>query len=144
VTASGTPPLSYQWRKSDVALTNQLASSLVLTNVTRTNSGSYSVVITNIAGTISSSNALLVVHVPQQLRQPAFPTSEGFLLLSGDVDGGLLASNNVGGFHLQASTNLTDWVPVPASITLTNGLLLIEDTNASAFGARFYRVVEDW
>jgi Alpha-tubulin suppressor and related RCC1 domain-containing proteins len=144
VSASGTPPLSYQWRKNDVALTNQLASSLALTNVTRTNSGSYSVVITNVAGAITSSNAILVVHVPQQLRQRFYPTSGSFLLLSGDVDGGLLSSNNVAGFHLQASTNLTDWVPIPATITLTNGLLLIQDTNASAFRARFYRVVEDW
>ena len=115
-----------------------------MTNVTRTNSGSYSVVITNVAGTISSSNAILIIHVPQRLRQPMFPGSGSFLLLSGDIDGGLLSSNKVAGFHLQASTNLTDWLPIPATITLTNGLLLIQDTNASAFRARFYRVVEDW
>jgi hypothetical protein len=39
---------------------------------------------------------------------------------------------------------LTDWLPIPASITLTNGLLLIQDINASGFRTRFYRVVEDW
>jgi alpha-tubulin suppressor-like RCC1 family protein len=144
VIASGTPPLNYQWRKNEVTLTNQYAASLVLTNVTRTNSGSYSVVITNFAGSITSSNAILVVHVPQQLRQPPFPANGTFLLVSGDADGGLLSSSDVGGFHLQASTNLTDWLPIPATITLTNGLLQIQDTNTATFRYRFYRVVEDW
>jgi alpha-tubulin suppressor-like RCC1 family protein len=144
IAATGTPPLSYQWRKNELPMANQVASSLVLTNVTRTNSGSYAVVITNVAGTIGSSNAILIVHVPQRLRQPMFPGSGSFLLLSSDVDGGLLSSNNLAGFHLRASTNLTDWLPILATITLTNGLLQIQDTNAAAFRARFYRVVEHW
>jgi len=71
-------------------------------------------------------------------------TNGTFSLLSGDTDGGPLSSNNLASFHLQASTNLADWIPMPAVLTLTNGLLLIQDTNASLFPTRFYRVVEDW
>jgi hypothetical protein len=47
-------------------------------------------------------------------------------------------------FHLQASTNLFDWFPIPGIINLTNGILQIQDTNGTAFPSRFYRVLEDW
>ena len=124
-------------------LTNQ-SSSITLTNVTRTNSGSYLVLITNIAGSITSSPAILTVHVPQQLRQPTFRPGVGFTLLSGDEDGGALSSNNLDSLHFQASSNLIDWVTIPAAVTLSNGVLVIQDTNAAACPNRFYRVIEDW
>jgi hypothetical protein len=146
VGASGTPPLSYQWRKNDLSLSTNspTAFSLTLTNVTRTNSGSYTVVITNVAGAITSSPALLTVHVPQQLLQPGFQSKRTFALLSGDTDGGALSTNDLANFHLLTSTNLFNWAPIPAVVTLTNGLLLLEDTNVGHLPARFYRVVEDW
>ena len=62
VTASGTPPLSYQWRFNGASLARQTAASLVLTNVQFTNAGSYSVVVTNLFGSTNSANALLTVN----------------------------------------------------------------------------------
>src|SRR6185312_8170360 len=64
VTATGTPPLAYQWRKDGNTLTNGPSASYSLFNVTRTNSGGYSVVVTNVAGSVTSSNATLLVRVP--------------------------------------------------------------------------------
>jgi hypothetical protein len=152
VSVDGTPPLSYQWSKNGIVLLGSpagggnpfAAPSFTLTNVTRTNSGAYSVLITNSVGSITSVTATLTVHVPQKLRQPAYQTNGTFLLLSGDTDGGALFSSNVSAFHLSASTNLIDWLRVPATITLSNGLLQIQDTNAFLFPTRFYRVFEDW
>jgi Immunoglobulin domain len=152
VSASGTPPLSYQWYKNSLPLLGNpaggpnpyVAPSFTMTNVTRTNSGGYSVVITNTAGAITSVTAVLTVHVPQKLTQPILQTNGTFVLLSGDNDGGKLFSSNLPAFHLAASSNLVDWVQVPSTITLSNGLLQIQDTNTSSFPTRFYRVFEDW
>jgi hypothetical protein len=152
VSASGTPPLSYQWSKNGLNLLGPpvggpnpfAAPSFTLSNVLRTNSGAYAVVITNRGGSVTSSVAVLSVHVPQRLGQPSWQSNGTFFLLSGDSDGGLLSSNDLPKFHAQTSTNLMDWLPFPATLTLSNGLLQIQDTNASAFPTRFYRVFENW
>ena len=62
VTATGTSPLSYQWRFNGAGLTGQTGTSLMLVNVQFTNAGSYSVVVSNYAGPVSSSNAVLTVN----------------------------------------------------------------------------------
>ncbi len=62
VRASGTQPLSYQWRCNDAALVGKTADSLALANVQLTNAGTYSVVVCNPAGCMTSSNALLGVN----------------------------------------------------------------------------------
>ena len=43
------------------------------------------------------------------------------------------------GFGLLASTNLTDWRRIGWGFTGTNGVLLLQDTNAASFPQRFYR-----
>jgi len=47
VTATGTQPLSYQWRHNGTHLAAATASSLTLTNVQPTNAGNYSALVTN-------------------------------------------------------------------------------------------------
>jgi hypothetical protein len=149
VSAYGTPPLAYQWSKDGIVLLGSpagggnpfAAPSFTFAHVARSNSGAYVVVITNTAGAVTSITATLAVHFPQNLTK-VVQTNGTFLLFSGDADGGLLSSNDVGNFHLQASTNLADWVSVPALVTLTNGLLQVQDPNTSGFPARFYRVLE--
>jgi hypothetical protein len=61
VTATGTAPLAYQWRKDGVALASATSSSLALSNVQSADAGSYSVVVSNGAGTITSAAAALQV-----------------------------------------------------------------------------------
>lgn len=75
VTATGTDPLSYQWRHTTTNLPGATASSLSLTNIQTTDAGNYSVVITNIAGSITSSNAFLAVTtLPVITNQPPSQT----------------------------------------------------------------------
>lgn len=64
VTASGSPPLSYQWNFNNSPLSGATSSSLLLTNADPTQAGSYSVVVTNAGGSATSQVATLTVIVP--------------------------------------------------------------------------------
>ncbi len=57
VTATGAPPLSYQWSFNGQALPGATTASLTLTNVTRAQAGNYGVVVTNIVGSVTSGPA---------------------------------------------------------------------------------------
>src|SRR2546422_322056 len=62
VTATGTPPLAYQWFfNSTIALFNATNADLILTNVQSLNAGGYLVVVTNAEGSVASVVATLTV-----------------------------------------------------------------------------------
>ncbi|HQL79764.1 MAG TPA: immunoglobulin domain-containing protein, partial [Verrucomicrobiota bacterium] len=64
VTASGTPPLFYQWRFNGTDLAGQTTTALSLSNVQTTQAGSYTVVVTNAAGSVTSAAGVLTVVLP--------------------------------------------------------------------------------
>jgi N-acetylmuramoyl-L-alanine amidase len=61
VTATGTGPLSYQWRKNGVNITGATASSLALSNVQLADAAFYTVVVSNAGGSVTSQAAQLAV-----------------------------------------------------------------------------------
>ena len=61
VAATGTAPLSYQWKKDGVAIAGATAATLTLTNAQGADAGSYSVTITSSAGTITSNAVTLTI-----------------------------------------------------------------------------------
>jgi hypothetical protein len=67
VTAVGTPPLSYQWRKDGTGLLGANTDSLFLTDLNSTHPGAYSVVVANSVGSVTSLVATLTVTT-RQLR----------------------------------------------------------------------------
>ena len=69
---------------------------------------------------------------------PAAPAIVSRSFTNGNFRLGLAAQTNTG-FGLLASTNLTDWQRIAAGFTGTNGILLLQDTNAASFPRRFYR-----
>lgn len=142
ITASGTAPLTYQWRKNNAPLAAATNDALALTALRRTNQGDYSIVVSNQFGGITSSNATLRVLVPQLLAAPAFDEEARLELLFGDHDGGSLDLEDAGHFEVQASTNLTDWFSLTNSLSITNGRLLMLDANSPDHPHRFYRVLE--
>ncbi|HEV2695731.1 MAG TPA: immunoglobulin domain-containing protein [Verrucomicrobiae bacterium] len=73
VSATGTGPLAYQWRKNGTNISGATAATLTLLNVTTNQNGIYSVRITNIFGSTLSSNASLAVYIPPQIS--ASPTN---------------------------------------------------------------------
>jgi uncharacterized lipoprotein YddW (UPF0748 family) len=61
VVASGSAPLSYQWRFNGAAILGATSNSFVLTAAQYSNAGNYSVMVTNSFGSVLSANASLAV-----------------------------------------------------------------------------------
>jgi hypothetical protein len=75
VVATGTAPLSYQWKKDGVAVVGATMASFSLASAQPTDGGAYTVDVSNAAGTVNSLAAALVVLVPPTiLTQPANQT----------------------------------------------------------------------
>jgi hypothetical protein len=72
VVATGTAPLSYQWKKGATALSGATNASFALTNVQLADAGDYSVVVANVASSVTSANATVSVSLA-----PAAPTVIG-------------------------------------------------------------------
>ena len=102
VLATGTGPLSYQWRMNGTNISGANASSYTTQATTAANSGSmFSVVISNSAGSVTSSNARLTVNTA--------PTGGS---------GGLVLSTNRLVFYSEASGTLS---PKRVRVTTSNG-----------------------
>ncbi|MDB6022539.1 MAG: hypothetical protein JWQ04_2396, partial [Pedosphaera sp.] len=143
VTGTGTAPLKYQWSKDNVAVVGATNSTFTVTNTARASVGLYSVTLSNAVGLAQSSNALLRVVIPQVFATPIRPVNGTFTWLFRDSTGTVAtldyASNY---FQMQASTNLSIWQPISGNLGLTNGWLSFQDSNASLFPNRFYRLRE--
>jgi phospholipase/lecithinase/hemolysin len=61
VSATGTIPLSYQWRFNDGDLTGMTKTTLTVTNLQRANAGNYKVVVANLSGSVTSQVATLTI-----------------------------------------------------------------------------------
>jgi len=76
ITASGTPPLSYQWRFNGIPLFGATNATLTLNNVQTNQSGTYDVMVTNDYGSVLSSSAVLWVgYAPVVTVEPQGQTS---------------------------------------------------------------------
>ncbi|MBI3881630.1 MAG: immunoglobulin domain-containing protein [Verrucomicrobia bacterium] len=144
VVATGAAPLTYQWFKDAAVVTNATNASLTLTNLHRADSGAYTVTITNAGGGTNAGPAQLTVRVPQRLV-PQLVSGSTVRVQFGDADGvpfppGFAGSN----FQVQATTNVTatNWPPLTNTLTLTNGVLSIDD-GPPLSARRFYRVNEN-
>ena len=73
VTATGSAPLSYQWRKHGVPIVGATSSTLTLTGITTDSAGSYDVLVTNPCGnSTQSGSATLTICAPAAITgQPA-------------------------------------------------------------------------
>lgn len=80
VTATGTAPLAYFWRKGGTPMTNGPNPSLTIVNAQPADAGSYSVIVSNSVGTVTSSNATLTVNIP--LSAPIITTQPGNQILN--------------------------------------------------------------
>ena len=62
VVASGTTPLSYQWKKNGGTIVGATSATLTLNNVTTADAGGYVVVVSNSAGSATSTAASLTLN----------------------------------------------------------------------------------
>src|SRR5439155_19305193 len=128
VTASGSEPLSYQWRFASTNVAGATATSYTRPNVQPGDAGNYSVAVTNSAGTALSSNAVLSLIVPAPVL---VMQSSGLLQWQG-------LSNLT--YRVQAKTNIddTNWSTLGTASSPTTD---ISFTNQSGAPQQFFRVV---
>ncbi len=69
--ATGTPPLSYQWRKNGQPLAGQTGATRSRNNVQSGDAGNYTVVVSNSAGQVTSNPATLTGDPAAAPRHPA-------------------------------------------------------------------------
>jgi hypothetical protein len=71
VTATGTAPLAYQWRRNGVALPGATLAAYTIPAATEESAGAYDVIVSNALGTAVSSRSTVLVNVPTLIvRQP--------------------------------------------------------------------------
>lgn len=76
VSASGTPPLSYQWKLNGTNLLGRTFSSLFLSDAQPEHSGIYSLIVSNVHDTTSTNITLTVTNTaPYFTEQPSIRTS---------------------------------------------------------------------
>jgi hypothetical protein len=138
VTATGSPPLIYQWQENGTNLSDggpiagATSTSLMLSAVGATNAGSYDVIITNAYGSVTSSVVTLnVVFFFQSAAQNGSAVTFSWQTTPGV------------GYQVQYTTNLasTNWLDLGAAITASNGVTTASD-NLGPDPQRFYRVVQ--
>ncbi len=72
VSATGTAPLNYKWRKGGTYLTGKTADTLMITNVQASDAGLYFVEVSNVLDSVSSNTVMLTVNAPLTIvTQPA-------------------------------------------------------------------------
>ncbi len=75
VSAYGSAPVTYQWKKEGAAISGATSSTLALSSVVAADGGSYTVVVTNAGGSATSSAAVLTVNTaPVITTQPVSAT----------------------------------------------------------------------
>lgn len=67
VVASGSAPLTYQWKFNGADIPGQTGSTLTLNNIQASQSGDYSVVVSNSGGSTTSQLVHLTVQIPQNV-----------------------------------------------------------------------------
>ncbi|MDO8540711.1 MAG: immunoglobulin domain-containing protein [Opitutaceae bacterium] len=77
VTAAGTAPLAYQWRKDGVNIADATGATLSLPNVQAGDAGAYSVVVSNSVGSVMSSTATLVLENPSRIVNLSIRSTAG-------------------------------------------------------------------
>ena len=71
VTATGTQPLTYQWRRNGAILAGATGPTFSVSSVQPASAGNYTVTVTNTAGSIVSNPGVLVVNTtPVFVAQP--------------------------------------------------------------------------
>ena len=90
ITAAGSAPLTYQWRKNGSALADQTNTTLTLASVTTADNGDYSCLVSNSVGTAISSNATLTVGLPvanRSFEADNFTAFPGYVGGNGPITG---------------------------------------------------------
>ena len=132
--ASGTYPLSYQWKWNETnVLSGEISATLVLTNFLAPNEGWYSVVVTNIAGVASIQVAQLTLQriAPPNLSDP-YLGAGGAFEMSFFFDARATIT-------IQRSVDLVHWTDLTRFESQPDAIFVIQDPASLTEKKRFYR-----
>lgn len=143
VAATGTAPLSYQWRLNGVNLAGATSGILTLTGVTTNQGGSYSCLVSNVAGVVTSASATLTVNpapiAPTITLQPASQTVMAGANVSFTVaatgTGPLSFQWRLNGANLPGATSATLTLPGVAIGQAGNYSCVVANAGGSAMSA---------
>ena len=137
VAAASAAPMSFQWKKNEVALTDggkvsgATNSELILADVAGSDEADYRVDVSNFAGTTPSARARLnVVSRPGNLRVADCSGNQVTLTVSGPAGYK---------FSLVTSTNLVHWLPLHTN----TAPFMFTHTNTTRDRVRFYRAFHE-
>lgn len=130
----GTPPLSYQWRRSGTDLPGAVSSVLSFTDVQTADAGSYQLFVSNAYGSVTSVVVRLTVREPLMVQ----------MQLSGSAaSNGMFQFQASGPIHTNyvvwQSSDLQVWMPVKTN-WVVDGFLRFSDPMTARDERRFYRV----
>ena len=129
--ATGTAPLTYQWRKDGINIPGANSASYTILSAQLADEGMYSVMVTNVAGQAFSQAAQLRVNTAPFLTLPQLRGDGAFeFTLNGQTNRQ---------YRVEYTINFGGWTNV-TNITLSNPQAPITDHAASNSSARFYRV----
>jgi hypothetical protein len=127
VSASGAPPLSYQWYFGTNALVGATNQHLALNNVQASQAGTYTVTVTNAQGAATSQPVALNVTARVEI----------FMVPAISLAGAVGASFRIDYINALGPTNA--WTTL-ATVTLTNAQQFYPDYSAIGQPSRFYRI----
>ncbi|MSU58407.1 MAG: hypothetical protein EXS35_09545 [Pedosphaera sp.] len=149
VGATGTAPLSWQWRFNGTNLSSATNSTYTRTNVQPADLGNYSAIVTNVAGSVTSAVAVLTFPFSDDFDSYGSPsivttatTTNGYKIFFRAASGGM-DFKAVFGFNYATVTYPTIIPPAPHSLGgTTKGLYLTvnKDTTAAAAAVNLYPV----
>jgi glucose/arabinose dehydrogenase/regulation of enolase protein 1 (concanavalin A-like superfamily) len=155
VSATGTPPLNYQWRKDNVNIPGATSAIYTISNVQPTHAGNYQVVVTNAFGSVTSQIAALTVTAFNARPTASITTpATGAMYRGGDVinfsgtgtdpeDGTLPASAFTWSVVFHHADHVHDGPPVANGVS--SGSFSIPNAGETATDVfyRLYLVVRD-
>lgn len=98
VTADGTKPFTYQWRKDGVAIAGATGATYTIAAAAASDAGAYSVVVSNQAGSTTSDTALLAAETVASLPSLSTGGTGGEGATAPDVYPGVPAGFSVAGY----------------------------------------------
>ena len=129
VTASGTAPMTFQWRTNGVTWPGRTNAAITITNFRATDQRSYELRVLNTAGSVTSTAANLYLNAPARF-------------LPSQRAGGVFTTTFVGvggsNYVFETSTNLVTWTRL-ATNSAASGIIQLSHTNTTS-PLRFYRV----
>ncbi len=143
VEAVSNSSVTYQWLKDGIELPLATSSTLSLPASGREFSGTFRVIVSNPAGQTVSGGAVIRVMAPLRMEPLGHGADGSFRLRFGDRDGHSLGEEDKGHFTVEWSHDLTSWsVLNDASLSLTDGEFVVEDSSAAGARVRYYRIRE--